>query len=224
MDRDGMKRAAARAALEQVPRGAILGVGTGSTTNHFIAGLASIRDRVEAAVASSRATAERLRAVGIRVVELSDVEAPIPLYVDGADEATREGCLIKGGGAALTGEKIVAAASERFICIIDERKLVRRLGAHPLPVEVIPAARRHVALHLEGMGGRPVLREGTVTDHGNAILDVHGLDLGRPREVEEELDHIPGVVSNGLFCRRGADLLIVGGAGGVTTIDPRDGS
>lgn len=219
MERERMKRAAALAALEHVPAGAILGVGTGSTVNHFIDALGDIRDRVECAVASSRASADRLRGIGLRVVSLEEVEAPLRVYVDGADEATRAGCLIKGGGAALTGEKIVAAASERFICIIDESKLVSRLGAFPLPVEVLPVALRQVARQIERLGGRPVPRPKTVTDHGNSILDVHGLDLGRPREIEEALDHLPGVVTNGLFCRRGADLLIVGGANGATTID-----
>ena len=222
MNRDELKRAAAMEALAHVGPGTMLGVGTGSTTNFFIEALDSIRDRIVGVVSSSSSSASLLRDVGIPVVDLNDVEAPLALYVDGADEATRAGQLIKGGGAALTSEKIVASASLRFICIVDETKLVQRLGAFPLPVEIIPSARRQVQREIERMGGRPILRDGVVTDHGNAILDVRGLDLSAAREVEEELDHIAGVVSNGLFCRRPADLLIVGGTDGVRTLDPRD--
>ena len=211
------KRAAARAALGQVEPGSIVGVGTGSTADHFIEGLADIRDRVEAAVASSARTAERLVEAGIRVIGLGEVDG-LPLYVDGADEATRQRQLIKGGGGALTREKIVAAASRRFVCIMDDSKLVERLGAFPLAVEVIPMARRQVAGQIEQLGGRAVERSGFLTDNGNVILDVHDLEFSDPRALESRLDQIAGVVANGLFCRRPADLLLVGGDDGVRTI------
>jgi len=211
------KRAAAIAALSYVKPASVVGVGTGSTANEFIDALAAHAGRVEAAVASSVATAERLRGNGIRVVELSEVVS-IPLYVDGADEATARLELIKGGGGALTREKIVAAASERFVCIVDDSKLVERLGTFPLPVEVIPLARRHVAAAIERIGGRPVPRDGFTTDNGNVILDVHGLRIDAPAELEGELNQIVGVVTNGLFCRRPADVLLVGDDAGVTTL------
>ncbi len=212
------KRAAARAALEQVEPGSIVGVGTGSTADHFIEGLADIRDRVVAAVASSARTAERLVEIGIRVIDLGEVDG-LPLYVDGADEATARRQLIKGGGGALTREKIVAAASRRFVCIVDDSKIVERLGAFPLPVEVIPMARRQVAREIEQLGGRAVQRSGCVTDNGNVILDVHDLKLSDPAAFESGLNQIAGVVANGLFCRRPADLLLVGGDDGVETIE-----
>ena len=211
------KRAAARAALEHVEPGSIVGVGTGSTAEHFIEGLADIRDRVEAAVASSPRTERRLVQIGIRVIDLGQVD-DLPLYVDGADEATPGRQLIKGGGGALTREKIVAAASRRFVCIVDDSKIVERLGAFPLPVEVIPMARRQVAREIEQLGGRAVERSGFVTDNGNVILDVHDLELSDPAALESDLNQIAGVVANGLFCRRPADLLLVGGDDGVETI------
>ncbi len=211
------KRAAARAALELVEPGSIVGIGTGSSAEQFIEGLGEIRDRVEAAVASSARTEQRLLQIGIRVIDL-DAVAELPLYVDGADEATARRQLIKGGGGALTREKIVAAASRRFVCIVDDSKIVDRLGAFPLPVEVIPMARRYVAAQIERLGGRAVERSGFVTDNGNLILDLHDLELGDPAEFESVLNHIAGVVANGLFCRRPADLLLVGGDDGVQTI------
>ena len=217
MTQDDKKRAAAEAALSLVEGGAVIGVGSGSTASHFIDGLARIERPPAAAVASSVATAERLERNGIRVIDLAEA-GRLPLYVDGADEATRERWLIKGGGGALTREKIVAAASDRFVCIIDDSKLVERLGAFPLPVEVLPLARRLVADEIERLGGRPVLREGVVTDNGNVILDVHGLTISAPQELETTLDGLAGVVANGLFSRRPADLLLVAGSEGVETV------
>jgi len=217
MTRNIPKRNAALAAVEEIEAGWVIGVGTGSTANLFIGGLAPIRDRIEGAVASSVASADRLEALGIRLLELDDVDR-LPIYVDGADEATRGRELIKGGGGALTREKIVAAASERFVCIIDESKLVERLGRFPLPVEIIAMAGRHVAGALERLGGRPVPREGFTTDNGNPILDVHDLTIDDPVALETELNQIAGVVTVGLFCRRPADQLIVGTETGVTRI------
>jgi len=215
---DEKKRIAARAALELVESGSIVGVGTGSTTNQFIDALGSIRGRVAGAVPSSKASAERLEQIGIRRIDLNAV-ADLPLYVDGADEATRHRELIKGGGGALTREKIIAAAAAQFVCIVDDGKLVERLGAFPLPVEVIPLARRYVAKQISILGGRAVWREGFTTDNGNDILDVQGLSIERPLRLEQELNQITGVVANGLFCRRPADLLLVGSDDGVTRID-----
>lgn len=214
MTREDLKRAAAEAALGYIGPGMILGVGTGSTTSHFINALTGVKDRIQGAVASSIATAERLKALGIPVYDLNDVDE-VALYIDGADEATSRLELIKGGGGALTREKIVVAASRQFVCIVDESKLVEALGAFPLPVEVIPMARRYVTSELEKLGGRPVVREGFVTDNGNMILDVHGLAIADPAAMEAELDHIAGVVCNGLFARRPADVLLVGTPGGV---------
>lgn len=211
------KRRAAEAALAFVPEGEVIGVGTGSTTNYFIDGLAGMRDRIKGAVASSVATEKRLRAAGIELFDLNDV-GTLPLYVDGADEATEHRQLIKGGGGALTREKIIAAASQTFVCIVDESKLVRRLGAFPLPVEVIPMARSYVARQIVALGGRPVYRQGFVTDNGNIILDVHGLDILEPIKLEQTLNNIAGVVTNGLFAARGADLLLIGNADGVRRI------
>jgi ribose 5-phosphate isomerase A len=213
------KQRAARAALEQIVPGTILGVGTGSTVNVLIDLLAQELKvlRLRGAVSSSEASSARLRSHGIEVLDLNDV-AELPLYIDGADEATRERALIKGGGAALTREKIVAAAAERFVCIVDDSKLVDTLGRFPLPVEVIRMARTYVARHLRQLGGRPVWREGVVTDNGNHILDVHGLTILDPRALESAIDHIVGVVTVGLFARRSADLLIVGTAAGVDQI------
>ncbi len=212
-----MKKAAAEAAIEYVEAGTVIGVGTGSTANHFIDALARIKGRLEGAVASSHATAERLKRAGIPVLDLNDV-GELPLYVDGADEATRHLHLIKGGGGALTREKIVAAASRQFVCIADESKLVDVLGRFPLPIEVIPMARSYVARELVKLGGQPVWRQGFVTDNGNLILDVHHLRILDPVELEGTLDHIAGVVTNGIFARRPADVLILGTARGVETL------
>jgi ribose 5-phosphate isomerase A len=217
MTQDLAKRNAALAAVEQIEAGWVVGVGTGSTADLFIEGLAPLRDRIEGAVASSLASAEGLSSLGIRVLELDEV-GRLPIYVDGADEATSRRELIKGGGGALTREKIVAAASERFICIIDESKLVERLGRFPLPVEIIAMAEGHVTERLRLLGGRPVLRAGFTTDNGNPILDVHDLVIDDPVWLEGELNQIAGVVTVGLFCRRPADQLIIGTDEGVTRI------
>lgn len=214
-DADLMKQRAARAALSEVREGTIVGVGTGSTVNHFIDALAA-HVRVKAAVSSSEASTQRLRAAGIDVIDLNEA-GEIGVYVDGADEATPARHLIKGGGGALTREKIVAAASRRFVCIVDETKLVERLGKFPLPIEVIPMARRYVADQLSRLG-RPVWREGFVTDNGNHILDVHGLTINDPVSLERELNQIAGVVTVGIFAQRPADLLIIGTPDGVRTL------
>jgi ribose 5-phosphate isomerase A len=215
---DAGKRAAARAALDHVRPGTVIGVGTGSTTNHFIDALAELGEGVAGAVASSSATAARLVARGIALVELPEVER-LPLYVDGADEVDPRQRLIKGGGGALTREKIVAAASELFVCIVDESKLVDRLGAFPLPVAVVPMARRHVARAIERLGGLPVERAGFRTDDGNVILDVHGLAIDDPAGLESALDQVAGVVTNGLFARRHADIVLVGGPAGARALE-----
>jgi ribose 5-phosphate isomerase A len=212
------KRRAAEAALAYVEDGMVLGVGTGSTVAEFIAALKDRKIRLESAVSSSRRTSESLRAAGIPELDLNSA-GPLSLYVDGADEATAEGALIKGGGAALTREKVVAAASEKFICIIDDAKLVEVLGGFPLPIEVIPMARSYVARQLLKMGGQPVWRDGVVTDNGNVILDVHNLRLLDPAAFETAANQIAGVVTVGLFARRRADLLIVAGDDGVKTFD-----
>ena len=197
----------------------LLGIGTGSTVREFIEVLKDRKIQLEAAVSSSRQTSERLKAAGIPELDLN-AAGDLELYIDGADEADRRGVLIKGGGGALTREKIIAAASRRFVCIIDDGKLVDRLGAFPLPVEVIPMARSYVARQLVKLGGQPVLREGVVTDNGNVILDVHGLTITRPLELEDAVDRIAGVVTVGLFARRGADQLLIAGDQGVTTLTP----
>ncbi|MCG5501038.1 ribose-5-phosphate isomerase RpiA [Ectothiorhodospira lacustris] len=212
-----MKKAAAEAALEYVEDGMVVGIGTGSTANHFIDLLAKMKGRIDGAVASSEATAERLRGHGIPVMDLN-AAGPLPLYVDGADEATRHLHLIKGGGGALTREKIVAAASERFVCIADDSKLVNVLGAFPLPVEVIPMARSHVGRSMLKLGGQPELRQGFTTDNGNLILDVFNLDMTDPVALETEINQIAGVVTVGIFARRPADVLILGGKDGVKTL------
>lgn len=214
MTQDEMKQAVAKAAIEYVPAGAIVGVGTGSTANYFIDELAKIKNRIETTVASSEASAARLRSHGIPVDDLNSVSG-IAVYVDGADEANARLHLTKGGGGALTREKIVAAASEKFVCIADETKLVDVLGKFPLPVEVIPMARSYVAREIVKMGGEPVYRDGFVTDNGNQILDIHGLRIEEPVELEDQLNAITGVVTNGLFAKRNADVLLLGCAEGV---------
>lgn len=211
------KKAVAEAALEYVEDGMIVGVGTGSTANCFIDALARIKHKIDAAVSSSVASAERLRKHGIQVLDLNAV-GDIPIYVDGADEANRHLHLVKGGGGALTREKIVAAAAQKFICIADDSKLVDVLGKFPLPVEVIPMARSLVARRIVELGGQPVWRQGFTTDNGNVILDVHNLSITNPVELEEKLDHLAGVVTNGLFARRPADVLLLGSDQGVKTL------
>lgn len=217
MTRDDMKKMAAEAALEYIEAGAVVGVGTGSTANHFIDALAGIKHRIDGAVASSEASAERLRSHGILVMDLNEV-VELPVYVDGADESNRYLQLIKGGGGALTREKIVAAASRTFVCVADDSKLVDILGAFPLPIEVIPMARSYVAREVVKLGGQPVLREGFTTDNGNIILDVHNLQIMEPAKLETTLNQIAGVVTNGLFANRPADVLLLGGEDGVTKL------
>lgn len=218
MNQDDKKRQAAAAAIRFVPHDVVIGVGTGSTANYFIDELVKIKGRLQGAVASSEATAKRLRAYGIEVVELNDA-GPLALYVDGADEANAARQLIKGGGGALTREKIVAAASQRFVCLLDDSKLVARLGQFPLPVEVIPMSRSFVARELVKLGGQPEYRAGFTTDNGNVILDVYHLEMTDPRRLEQTLNQIPGMVSNGLFANRPADVLLVGAADGVRQIE-----
>jgi ribose 5-phosphate isomerase A len=208
------KQAAARAALEFVVEGKVLGVGTGSTVNFLIEELAAQRTRIAGAVSSSNESTERLKAAGIPVLDLNEV-GPIETYIDGADETNHRRQLIKGGGAALTREKIIAAAAQRFICIADEAKLVDTLGAFPLPVEVIPMARNHVGRELTRLGGRPVWREKVITDNGNHILDVHGLRITEPVALENAINQIVGVVTVGLFAARPADLVILGSSSGI---------
>ena len=217
MTQDELKRAVAKAAIGLVPVGGIVGVGTGSTANYFIDELAKVRHKFDGAVASSEASAQRLRGHGIEVLDLNSV-ADLPVYVDGADEVTRHLAMIKGGGGALTREKIVAAVARRFVCIADESKLVDVLGRFPLPVEVIPMARSYVARELVRLGGQPALRQGLITDNGNVILDVHNLQILKPLEFEATLNQITGVVTSGLFARRGADVLLLGTARGVQTL------
>ncbi|WP_111657664.1 ribose-5-phosphate isomerase RpiA [Isoalcanivorax indicus] len=214
MDQDALKKAAADMALTFIQPGTVVGVGTGSTANFFIDGLAAMKDDIKGAVASSEASAKRLQSHGITVLSLNDVNE-IPVYVDGADEVTRHREMIKGGGGALTREKIVAAVADQFICVVDASKRVNRLGAFPLPVEVVPMARSYVARRLTALGGRPKYREGFVTDNGNIILDVHGLDIMRPIKLEEDINNIVGVVTNGLFARRPADIVLMATPDGV---------
>jgi ribose 5-phosphate isomerase A len=214
MDKEALKKAVAEAALGYVQAGTIVGVGTGSTANYFIDALATIKDEIRGAVASSEASAERLKAHGIRLFSLNEVDQ-MPVYVDGADEVNLHREMIKGGGGALTREKIVAAVADKFVCIVDQSKQVKMLGKFPLPVEVIPMARAHVGRRLAAMGGQPQYREGFVTDNGNFILDVYNLDISRPIKVEEQLNNIVGVVTNGLFARRPADVVLMGTSRGV---------
>ncbi len=217
MNRDEMKKQAALAALRYV-EGGIIGVGTGSTVNHFIDVLVTIKDRIEGAVSSSVASSARLEGYGIPVLDLNEA-GTLELYVDGADESNHRLQLIKGGGGALTREKIVAAASRRFVCIADESKLVDVLGRFPLPVEVIPMARSYVTKEIVRLGGRPVPRRDFVTDNGNIILDVHGLRIADPVGLEQRLNNVAGVVTAGLFARRPADLLILGTPAGPRTVE-----
>ena len=217
MTQDEMKQAVARAALQYVVDDTVIGVGSGSTANFFIEELAGRRGRIRGAVASSERTEQGLRRHGIPLFDLNEVEA-LPVYIDGADELTAGFAMIKGGGGALTREKIVAAVSRRFVCIADATKLVPVLGAFPLPVEVIPMARAHVAREIARLGGRPRLREGFVTDNGNVVLDVGGLAITDPAGLEERLNNIVGVVTNGLFARRGADVILLGTSEGVRTM------
>jgi ribose 5-phosphate isomerase A len=214
MTQDEMKKMVAEAALEYVEPGTVIGIGTGSTANHFIDCLAGIKHRIEGTVASSEASAARLKSHGIPVLDLNSA-GELSVYIDGADESNHYLHLIKGGGGALTREKIVAAASHKFVCIADESKLVDCLGAFPLPIEVIPMARSMVARELVKRGGQPVYREGFVTDNGNIILDIHNMEIMEPVTLEEDLNNIPGIVTVGLFARRPADVLLLGTEDGV---------
>jgi ribose 5-phosphate isomerase A len=218
MRQDELKALVGQAAVEFVVSGQILGVGTGSTVNKFIDALAARRDHLAGAVSSSEETSARLRAIGIRVLDANDVQS-IPVYIDGADEIDHSGHMIKGGGAALTREKIVADLAERFICIADESKLVDVLGAYPLPVEVIPMALGQVTRRFEAMGGKPKRRDGVVTDNGHTIIDVHGLAITEPLAMEDEINQWPGVVTVGIFGRHRASVCLLGTASGVRRID-----
>ncbi|GLT18198.1 ribose-5-phosphate isomerase A [Vibrio zhanjiangensis] len=209
MTQDEMKKEAGWAALKYVEKGSIVGVGTGSTVNHFIDALGSIKDDIKGAVSSSEASTDKLKALGIEIFDCNDV-AYLDVYVDGADEINPAREMIKGGGAALTREKIVAAISNKFVCIVDGTKAVDVLGRFPLPVEVIPMARSYVARELVKLGGDPVYREGVVTDNGNVILDVHSLQITNPKQFEDKVNAIAGVVTVGLFAHRGADVVITG--------------
>jgi len=220
MTQDELKQAVAREAIRHVVDDAWIGVGTGSTANFFIDELAKIRDRIRGAVASSVKTAERLKSHGIPVEELNNT-GDLAVYIDGADEVTEHGAMIKGGGGALTREKIVAAASRKFVCIVDSSKLVGVLGTFPLPIEVIPMARSYVGREIVRLGGLPELRQGFTTDNGNVILDVRNLKILDPVKLETELNQLAGVVTVGLFARRGADTILVGGENGVRRIDLR---
>jgi len=212
------KQLVAEAAIEYIEWDWVIGVGTGSTANLFIDELSKMKNKIDGTVASSEASAERLRGHGIKVYELDQV-GDLPVYVDGADESTKHLHLIKGGGAALTREKIVAAASDKFVCIADDSKLVSTLGAFPLPVEVIPMSKSYIARQLVKIGGNPILRDGVVTDNGNLIIDVHDLKIENPVDLEHQINQLAGVVTNGLFAQRGADVLLLGGEDGVTKIE-----
>lgn len=218
MNQDDLKRQAAEKAIEFLPSGGILGVGTGSTVNHFIELLAPIKGRFDGAVSSSEASTERLKAIGMHVMDLNSA-GELEVYVDGADESNYQLQLIKGGGGALTREKIIAAASKRFVCIADESKLVHVMGKFPLPVEVIPMARSYVARQLVKLGGNPELRDDFITDNGNVILDVRGLEIMEPMDMESRINDITGVVTVGLFANRPADVLILGSEDGAKVIE-----
>ena len=218
MTQDEKKKQVAEAALAYVEDDTIVGVGTGSTVNFFIDCLASIKHRIDGAVSSSDATEALLKQHNIPVLSLNSAN-DIPVYIDGADEATKHLHLIKGGGGALTREKIVAAASKKFVCIIDESKMVDVLGTFPLPVEVIPMAQSYIAREITKLGGQPILREGFTTDNGNIILDVHNLSILKPVELEQELNKLAGVVTNGLFAQRPADVLLIASDNGVKVLD-----
>ncbi len=218
MDQNAKKQAAAKAAIEIIELEGFIGVGTGTTTDYFIDLLAEHKHQIDGAVASSVASADRLQENGIAVVDLNGV-GDLAIYVDGADEATHHRHLIKGGGGALTREKIVAQASKLFICIVDDSKIVDRLGRFPLPIEVIPMARSYVAREMVKLGGRPELRHGFTSDNGHQIIDVYDLEIRKPITLEETINQIPGVVGNGLFARRGADIILVGGDKGVERFD-----
>src|SRR6187549_1787818 len=220
MTQDELKKLVAEAALKHVVDDAVIGVGSGSTVNHFIDALAKMKGRIEGAVAASEASTERLKKHGIRVFDLNSVDE-LQVYVDGADEITEHLYMIKGGGGALTREKIVAAVARTFVCICDSSKLVPVLGKFPLPLEVIPMARSHVGRELLRRGAHPVLRENFKTDNGNLILDCHGLTILDPPALEAELNGIAGVVTNGIFARRAADVLLLGTPDGVKTLQPR---
>lgn len=217
MTQDEMKKAVGWAALGYVQPNTIIGVGTGSTVNCFIDALASIKDQIKAAVSISEASTLRLKALGIPVMDLNEVDS-FDVYIDGADEINGQMEMIKGGGAALTREKIVAAVAKRFVCIVDSGKVVEVMGRFPLPVEVIPMAREFVARELRKLGGEPVYRSGVITDNGNQILDVHGLQITNAKQLEEQINNIVGVVTVGLFAKRGADVALVGSPDGVKTI------
>ena len=217
MTQDEMKKAVGWAALGYVQPNTIIGVGTGSTVNCFIDALASIKDQIKAAVSSSEASTIRLKALGIPVMDLNEVDS-FDVYVDGADEINGQMEMIKGGGAALTREKIVAAVAKRFICIVDSGKVVDVMGRFPLPVEVIPMAREFVARELRKLGGEPIYRSGVITDNGNQILDVHGLQITNAKQLEEQINNIVGVVTVGLFAARGADVALIGSPDGVKTV------
>lgn len=217
MNQDEMKRKAAEAAMDYVIKDEIVGVGTGSTVNHFIDLLATIKSQIEGAVSSSEASTERMKSHGIKVYDLNDVN-DIPVYIDGADESDHYLNLIKGGGGALTREKIIAGASKKFVCIADESKLVDVMGKFPLPVEVIPMARSYIAREMVKLGGRPVWRENFITDNGNVILDIHDLQITEPVKLENEINKLAGVVTVGLFCNRPADVLILGTPEGAKTV------
>ena len=220
MTQDEMKRKAAEAAMAYVVEDEIVGVGTGSTVNHFIDCLAGIKGKIKGAVSSSEASTKLMKEKGIQVLELNNVDY-IPVYIDGADESNHNLSLIKGGGGALTREKIIAGASEKFVCIADESKLVDILGKFPLPVEVIPMARSYIARKLVALGGRPVWRENFITDNGNYILDIHDMDIMEPIKMENEINSWAGVVTCGLFANRGADVLILGTPDGAKTVMPK---
>ncbi|SEM96486.1 ribose-5-phosphate isomerase RpiA [Nitrosomonas marina] len=217
MTQDEQKRAVAAAAIEHISIGSIIGVGTGSTANYFIDELAKVKHKIDGAVASSDATAKRLQSHGIEVIDLNNVD-DLPVYIDGADEITPHLHMIKGGGGALTREKIVSAVARKFVCITDQSKLVDVLGNFPLPIEVIPMARSYVAREILSLGGQPALRQGFITDNGNVILDIHGLQILNPVEMESTLNQITGIVTNGLFARRAADILLLGTDEGVKTM------